>query len=204
MATPREPDAGSTEPSPRSADEITRNGLDSSSIYDVNANDPAGILIDRTGMPAQDIAQITELMSALGALREAEQQLAAASRRYMKLNTTDMRAIHYLVVCKHTGAIATPSGMAHHLGISTASVTKLLDRLERAGHIVRAAHPSDRRALAISVTPSTHHAAMETVGRQQSRRFHAAARLTAQERSTVIRFLRDMTNEISLGSDGWD
>ena len=178
--------------------------LTHAAIYDVDASDPRSTLIDRTGVEPEDLRQIAALRGALGELREAEQRLSQVSRRYMQLNETDMRALHYLIVCSNRGVVATPGGIAHQLGISTASTTKLLDRLERGGHIRRAPHPSDRRALAISITPETRHAAMETVGRQQSKRFYAAARLTAEERDVVIRFLRDMTAEISLtGEEPW-
>lgn len=173
-------------------------------VYNVEDNDPRQILIDRSGVSAVDVAQISELMESLGALRAVEQELSEASRRYMNLNETDMRALHFLIICANRSIIATPGAIAQHLRISSASTTKLLDRLERDGHIVRAPHPTDRRALAISITPHTHQAAMDTVGRQQSKRFHAAARLSWSERETVIRFLRDMTNEISLNDEDWD
>ncbi|WP_425561542.1 MarR family winged helix-turn-helix transcriptional regulator [Microbacterium arabinogalactanolyticum] len=181
----------------------TPDGLADADVYDVDYSDPEQMLVDRGGMPQADVRQITELMSSLGELREAEEQLSEASRRYMRLNDTDMRALHYLIVCAHRGILATPGGIAHHLRISSASTTKLLDRLERGGHIVRAPHPSDRRALAISITPQTHQAAMETVGRQQAKRFYAAARLTSAEREVVIRFLRDMAREIAPGDEAW-
>lgn len=178
-------------------------GVAAGAVYDIEASDPEGVLLDRGGIDENGIRQITRVMTALGELREAEQRLAEASRSYMRLNETDMRALHYLIVCTNTGAVATPGGIAQHLGISTASTTKLLDRLERGGHVVRSAHPSDRRALAISITPETRKAAMETVGRQQARRFHAAARLSEAERDIVIRFLRDMTRELALDGVDW-
>lgn len=142
-------------------------------------------------------------MRALGALREAEQELSDASLKYMKLNQTDMRALHYLIVSGNRDQTATPGALSEHLKISTAATTKLLDRLERGGHITRKPHPTDRRALAISITPQTHEAAMNTVGRQQAKRFHAAARLTSDEREIVIRFLEDMTNEITIRDEAW-
>ncbi|MBO0980018.1 MarR family winged helix-turn-helix transcriptional regulator [Microbacterium sp. SD291] len=178
-------------------------GLTHAAIYDVDASDPRSTLIDRSGVPPEELRQIARLMGALGDLRDAEQRLSQASRRYMRLNETDMRALHYLIVCANRGVIATPSGIAGHLSISTASTTKLLDRLERGGHILRAPHPTDRRALAITITQTTRHAAMETVGRQQAKRFYSAARLSAQERDVVIRFLTDMTQEISLTDESW-
>jgi len=178
-------------------------GLAHAAIYDVDASDPRSSLIDRSGVAPEDLRQIAVLMSALGELRDAEQKLSLASRRYMRLNDTDMRALHYLIVCANRGVTATPGGIASHLGISTASTTKLLDRLEKGGHIRRSPHPTDRRALAISITAETRQAAMETVGRQQAKRFYSAARLTPQERDVVIRFLADMTEEIALRDEPW-
>lgn len=172
-------------------------------LYDVEASDPRSELVDRSGMDAEQVHQVNELMSALARLREAEQRLSEASLRYMKLNQTDMRALHYLIVAANRGTIVTPGAIAAHLKISTASTTKLLDRLERADHITRQRHPTDRRALAILITPETQEAAMHTVGRQQAKRFYAAARLTAEERTTVIRFLDDMTQEISITDEAW-
>ncbi|MFE7068230.1 MarR family winged helix-turn-helix transcriptional regulator [Microbacterium sp. NPDC057658] len=172
-------------------------------IYDVEASDPRSTLIDRSGVAPEDLRQIARVMEALGGLRDAEQRLSQASRRYMQLNETDMRALHYLIVCANRSLVATPSGIAHHLRVSTAATTKLLDRLEKGGHIRRSPHPTDRRALAITITPETRHAAMETVGRQQAKRFYAAARLSAAERDVVIRFLQDMTEEITLRDEPW-
>ncbi|QUY63505.1 MarR family winged helix-turn-helix transcriptional regulator [Gulosibacter molinativorax] len=149
------------------------------------------------------MVQISAVMEALGRYREAEQRLSEASLKYMKLNGTDMRALHFLIVCGNDGTIATPGALAAHLHISSASTTKLLDRLERGGHVTREPHPSDRRALAISITEETRQAAMETVGRQHSKRFYAAARLTSQERDVVVRFLDDMTSEITLVDEPW-
>lgn len=172
-------------------------------MYDVDANDPSSRLIDRGHMSPEEIAQISGVMSALGSLRDAEQRLTEASQRYMKLGRSDMRALHYLIVAGHSGVVVTPSAIAAHLAISSASTTKLLDRLEAGGHIHRAPHPTDRRALAITITEETREAAMETVGRLQAKRFHAAARLNPDERAVVIRFLDDMTEQIALRNEAW-
>lgn len=194
---------GASDPVGSRASDKAPDGLSHASIYDVDSSDPRSTLVDRTGVPAEDLRQIAGVMEALAGLRDAERTLSEASRKYMRLNDTDMRALHYLIVCANRGLVATPSGIAHHLSISTAATTKLLDRLEKGGHTKRAAHPTDRRALEITVTPETRHAAMETVGRQQAKRFYAAARLTTAEREVVIRFLRDMTDEITLRDEPW-
>ncbi|MFC5339068.1 MarR family winged helix-turn-helix transcriptional regulator [Leucobacter denitrificans] len=175
----------------------------SSTLYDVEKNDPDSLLIDRSQVSPQDLSEISGVMAALGRLREAEQKLTEASQRYMKLGRSDMRALHFLIVAFHSKTVVTPSAIAAHLGISSASTTKLLDRLEAGGHIERAPHPNDRRALAITVTDETREAAMQTVGRLQAKRFHAAARLNSQERASVVRFLDDMTEQIRIRNEAW-
>ncbi len=172
-------------------------------MYDVAGNDPDGRLVDRSGMSPRDLAEIGALMAALGALREAEDRLSEASLKYMELGRTDMRALHFLIVTENQGGIATPGSIAAHLGITTPSTTKLLDRLERGGHISRSIHPKDRRAFAIAITPETREAAFRTVGAQQAKRFNAAARLTSTERAAVTRFLTDMTREIDVTGLDW-
>lgn len=172
-------------------------------LFDVAISDPESRLVDRSGASQQDIVQIGQLMRALARLRQAERTLNDASLAYMKLNENDMRALHYLIVAGNRGVVATPGAIAAHLQISTAATTKLLDRLEQGGHITRQAHPTDRRALAIAITPATREAALNTVGRQQAKRFYAAARLTSAERNAVIRFLDDMATELVAGLDAW-
>jgi len=170
-----------------------------SMVYHVN-HSPAP-LFDRTGMDDAVVSHISEVMAALGRLRMVEKKLADNSQRYMRLNETDMRALHYLIVAEERDLVATPSGIAAHLGISAASTTKLLDRLERAGHIARHPHPSDRRALAITIAAQTREAARNSVGRQQARRIYAAARLSPAERDVVIRFLDDMARELDVRAE---
>lgn len=174
-----------------------------SNIYDVKSSDPRSELIDRSGMDAADIAQIGRLMKALSTLRDAERAVGEASARYMALSAQDMRALHYLIVAGHSGEVVTPGMLGVHLKISPASVTKMLNRLEKGAHIIRKVHPVDRRAFALEVTEETRNEAMQTLGKHQARRFDSAKRLTWEEREVVIRFLEDMTRELSLTNVEW-
>lgn len=167
-------------------------------LFSIESSDPHQELIDRDGLSARDISQIDALMAALAHLRRAEQELSEASLRYMRLGQTDMRALHFLIVCENSGTLATPGAIAQTLGISSASTTKLLDRLEAAGHVRRSRHPSDRRALVITIEPATRAEAMRTVGATQARRVDAARRLLPAEREIVTGFLRDVAELISV------
>lgn len=165
-------------------------------VYDLRTNDPDGSLADRAGLAEADIDQISELMAAMGRLRDVERRMGAASQRYMRLNATDMRAIQYLIAARNQGLELTAGMLARQLGITTASTTKMLDRLERAGHITRSPHPRDRRSLVVRITPETAAVARRTVGRQQASRVAPAARLDRDERAVVIRFLSETADAL--------
>jgi DNA-binding MarR family transcriptional regulator len=158
------------------------------SFLDPRIIDPDEEIVERAHLEASDIDQIVQVMESMRRWREVERRMSEASRRYMKLGETDMRALRFLIVAGRHGEAVTPSRIAQHLDISTASTTKLLDRLEAGGHIHRRPHPSDRRRLTIEVTEETRIAARATVGRDHARRFDAIAALTAGERKAVVRF----------------
>lgn len=48
----------------------------------------------------------------------------------------------------------SPTEVARCVQLTTAGMTEILDRLERAGHLRRDPHPSDRRKVVVSLTPS--------------------------------------------------
>ena len=162
------------------------------SMMDPRVMDPDQEIVHRSGMADRDVDEVVRVLEALRVWRETERRMSVVSRRYMKLGETDMRALRYIIAMQSHGRVVTPGAIAEHLGITTASTTKLIDRLAAGGHVLRSAHPTDRRSLAIEVTEDTRRAARETVGRSHARRFTAAARLTAQEREVVTRFLHDL------------
>lgn len=159
------------------------------SMIDPRIMDPDGELVPHEHLPRQELDQIVEVLEALGRWRAAERRTGEESRRHMRLGETDMRALRFMIAAQRHDQLATPSGLAKHLGISTASVTKMLDRLAAHDHIRRLPHPQDRRSTAIEVTEETRRAARRSVGRSHAGRFRAAADLSPAERDVVIRFL---------------
>ncbi len=169
---------------------------------DARVVDPGQSLVDFSSLSDDEISQVTRVLKAIKHWRESEQAISFQSRSDMKLGENDMKALRFLVAAQHQNLIVTPGSVAEHLGISTASTTKLLDRLESAGHIHRSRHPSDRRALMISITKATHEQVRDTVGRTHARRFDVAARLTPGEREIVVRFLNDLSELPSAPPSG--
>jgi len=169
-------------------------------MHDPRVMDSRARMIDSAQMPPEAVEGAVEVMNAMFRWREAERRVTEASRRFMQLGETDMKALRYAIMASDQGRHVTARDLADHLAISSASVTKLLDRLEHGDHIRRTPHPSDRRAIAVVVNEETRRAAEETIGREQVRRFRIAAALTPEERATVIRFLNALS-ETSEG--GW-
>lgn len=164
------------------------------SMLDPRIIDPHRELVDYSTLDDVEIAQITQVLIGIRRWRESDQAINFQSRTHMRLNETDMQALRFLVVSKNQDVVVTPGALAEYLKISTASTTKLLDRLAAAGHIERSPHPTDRRALMITITKKTHEQVRDSVGRTHARRFEVAARLTPAEREIVTRFLNELSN----------
>ncbi|WP_050722139.1 MarR family winged helix-turn-helix transcriptional regulator [Microbacterium sp. GCS4] len=70
--------------------------------------------------------------------------------------------VHLLWVLQHAGP-STQQSLARACSVSPRNITALVDALEKTGHVRRAPHPTDRRAVLVELTPS----AVETMTRMQ-------------------------------------
>lgn len=89
------------------------------------------------------------LVDAMRALQSALDHHDDAISEGQRLGRSDWRCLHHLV----TRGPLSPSALQRALGLTSGSVTALLDRLEKRALIERRAHPSDRRALRIVALP---------------------------------------------------
>ena len=93
----------------------------------------------------------------------------------------------------------TPAQLADDVSLSRSAMTSALDSLEKLGHTVRAPHPSDRRMLVISLTPSGR-ALIEQHLPELYRRFHMVmSSLTREERLSLLRIYKRVL--VVLASD---
>lgn len=76
----------------------------------------------------------------------------SAFARAHGLHDTDVRALIHLLDAGRAGIPATAGWLGAQLGLSSASTTSLIDRLEAAGHVRRARSVRDRRKVEILVT----------------------------------------------------
>jgi DNA-binding MarR family transcriptional regulator len=162
-------------------------------MHDPRLNDPEEHLVHRSHLAPSELADIVTVLDAMRGWSESERRMSQASQRYMRLGETDMRALRLLIAARNQIIPVTPGMIAAHLAISTAATTKLLDRLERGGHVRRRPHPTDRRSLTVEVTDETRSAARESVGRAHARRFDVIAGLSPSERGVVAAFFDAMS-----------
>jgi DNA-binding MarR family transcriptional regulator len=105
--------------------------------------------------------------------------------RRLGLGLTDLTALDHLLVA---GPLGTGE-LAGRLGMRSPSATALLDRLEAAGYVRRAAHPGDRRRVLVEPTPAGRRAAERAVGPLVAELDALAAGRTAEERALVAEHL---------------
>lgn len=137
-----------------------------------------------------------QVLEALRGYRTAEQAMRRDTRESMGMGERDVQALRYLMEADRARESVTPRGLANRLGISSASTTALLDRLESSGHIARRPHPTDRRSMVIVATGQTDCEVRTTLGGMHQRMHAAAARLDPAQAATVIAFLHEMTQAI--------
>jgi len=105
------------------------------------------------------------------------------------LHPTDLRAIICLLDAARAGTPATPGWLGRQLRLNPASVTALIDRLERAGHVRRDRDPDDRRRVRLLVEPSAQKLGWEFFGPVITRIAGVAGALRPRELAVVNRFL---------------
>jgi DNA-binding MarR family transcriptional regulator len=103
---------------------------------------------DRIDQPGPPVRRATVL---LRELLELSDDFERHLGRELTVNPTDLDAMEHLLMSGPLG----PSELSRRLGISTASTTKVVDRLVELGHVTREAHPSDRRSVLVVPTESS-------------------------------------------------
>lgn len=93
-----------------------------------------------------------DVLREVRAFGDAHDRMSSGMKHGMDMNITDVATLRLLIMRNEQGLVVTPADIARHLRISTASTTKLLDRLVASGHVTRQPHPSDRRARSIELT----------------------------------------------------
>ncbi|GAA3916037.1 MarR family winged helix-turn-helix transcriptional regulator [Microbacterium invictum] len=143
---------------------------------------------------------VMETMKSVRAFSDAMDHMHGGLRGDMDMNATDLAALRMLIMREQRGEWVSPHAIATHLAISTASTTKLLDRLTASGHLERRPHPSDRRARVVVLSELARADFYRHFGERMLRMRQAMTGYSDDELRAVVRFLADM--EVALSGEG--
>ena len=132
-------------------------------------------------------------------LRRLTVELDAVGQRFAGLHglgRTDVRALVAIMDAARAGRPMTAGALGAAVELSSASVTALVDRLERVGHVERVRDEHDRRRVVLEMTPSAMAAGGEFFGGLQRDLAAAMASYSDEELAVVRRFLTEMTEVI--------
>jgi DNA-binding MarR family transcriptional regulator len=130
-----------------------------------------------------------DLVAALHRFGLERDRLRVALARRARLPIADLDALEHLELA---GALSQRD-LAERLLLTSGAVTLLVDRLERAGLVVRRAHPTDRRVSLVELVPSPAAPELPELDRYHATVQTVAAALPATARGQVLRFLTEVT-----------
>lgn len=134
-----------------------------------------------------------DVRTALARVRAAEAEMHQRIRATTSLGENELRILQLLLTRRRDGFDVKPSEISRHLGISSASTTALIDRLERQGSVERRTHPTDRRSILIAPTDRAVDEVADVVDAFADRVGRAIDALSVAERAVVIGFLDAVT-----------
>ncbi|MEV8337078.1 MarR family transcriptional regulator [Leucobacter sp. NPDC077196] len=143
-------------------------------------------------------AHMLALMRAVRGFGDAHDRMSAGMKQGMEMNASDLAALRLLIIREEEGRPVSPRDLSAHLRISTASTTKLLDRLSASGHVRRAPHPSDRRARVIELTDAARQEFFKRFGAQLFAMRDEMAQFSTEELAVAERAFRAMGSAIDL------
>ncbi|MDQ1137038.1 DNA-binding MarR family transcriptional regulator [Microbacterium sp. SORGH_AS 1204] len=142
-------------------------------------------------------AAVTQSLRAIQTLSDALDRMHSGMKGDMDMNASDLATLRMLTIREHRGQMVSPHDVATHLRISTASTTKLIDRLVASGHLERRPHPSDGRARVVVLTDKSRREFFQHFGVHLGAMREIADRFDDAELETVTRFMDELTEAIT-------
>jgi DNA-binding MarR family transcriptional regulator len=146
------------------------------------------------GEPADRRVRSKAVLEALRVYRAAELAMRRRTRESMSMGENELLVLRYLL--REPNRQVRPGELTRYLGLSTASTTAILDRLERSGHITRVANPDDRRSIFVQATDRAHAEVRQTLGNMHDRMLAAVIDMSPEESDVVVNFLRRMSDAV--------
>lgn len=143
---------------------------------------------------------VMRVLTSIRAMSDAMDRMHSGMKGEMDMNATDVAALRLLVIREQQGRAVSPRDIARHLRISTASTTKLLDRLVDSGHVERRLHVSDGRARVVVLTDRARASFFRVFGERLRAMRGVAMRFDEAELDVIARFLDELSG--AMDPDG--
>lgn len=145
---------------------------------------------------AEDDARSTSVMEAMRAYRAAEVAMRRRTQQAMDMGENELLVLRFLARARQHGESVTPAVLSRYLGITSASTTALLDRLEKSGHVTRAPNPADRRSVIVASSEKSDEEIRHTLSAMHERMMGVVRGMSAADRETVIGFMDAMRDAV--------
>ncbi|MBO1768694.1 MarR family winged helix-turn-helix transcriptional regulator [Agrococcus sp. TF02-05] len=137
-----------------------------------------------------------DVLNLLRRYRAAEAEMRARTRSSMGMGETDLLALRLLLRAERRGDVLRQRDLAAALGLASPSVTALVDRLVKSGHVRREPHPDDRRATIVVPTSDTDAEVRATLGAMHRRMIDVIDAMDDEQTEAVAGFLERMVAAI--------
>ena len=149
----------------------------------------------------EDDARSTSVMEAMRSYRAAEVAMRRRTQQAMDMGENELLVLRFLARARLRGESVTPIALSRYLGITSASTTALLDRLEKSGHLTRSPNPDDRRSVLVTSSEKSDAEIRHTLSAMHDRMMGIVRGMSEDDRATVIGFLdamRDAVDQIDV------
>lgn len=131
----------------------------------------------------QELVRLSQVLVSEGT------KLMGAFAAQQGLHPTDVAALTRIMVAEEAGAPLTAGALAEELALTSGAVTSVVDRLERAGYVVRVRDHGDRRKVLLQYSPAGRSLADEFLVPFTRRGELVMGQFTAAELDVVRRYL---------------
>lgn len=125
-------------------------------------------------------------------IQQAEMAIATGLEKRFGLSDGRFRVLLVLVLAGD--AAMTPSDLAERAGVTRATITGLLDRLEQLGMVMRERHPSDRRRLIVRLSEHGNQVLRQAIPAHFAAIGQVMAGLASDERRALINAATKLRN----------
>jgi DNA-binding MarR family transcriptional regulator len=135
--------------------------------------------------------------AAANLVRTTTEFMNELQRRRAAIAPVSASAFQALAVIEGAGEPLPSHVVAERLLVSTASMTSLLDTLERRGFAVRRPHPNDRRKVLVEITDAGRRVVDQMLPVVHAADTEAFSVLTEQQRQVMIDLLTSVRGKVS-------